>query len=168
MPFSRNFECEWRFNYDFQQFWIFSLAMSHFTLIYLRQILSSSRFYVTSLDFEILGQASWFRVKMTVLKSLISKILVFFHETPRFCQNFNFKIVIFIQEMSKNVNKRGSVTKTRRKVFSIWPRLDIEQYKFVFSFWWNTCHLSCLTSWHDQDHQNIKMGINRLLESSGA
>ena len=124
--------------------------MSHFTLINLRQSLSSSRFYVTSLDFEILGQASWFRVKMTVLNSLFSKILVFLHETRRFCQNFDFKIDKFIEEMSKNVNKRGSVIKTRREVFLIWSRLDIEQYKFVFSFWWNTCHLSCLTSWHDQ------------------
>ena len=124
--------------------------MSHFTLIYLRQSLSSSRFYVTSLDFEILGQASWFRVKMTVLNSLISKILVFLHKTRRFCQNFDFKIEEFFHEMSNNVNKRGSVIKTRRELFLIWSRLDIEQYKFVFSFWWNTCHLSCLTSWHDQ------------------
>ena len=141
--------------------------MSHFSLIYLRQSWSSSRFYVTGLDFEVLGQASWFRAKMTVLNSLISKILIFFHETRRFCQNSTFKIEKFILEMSKNVNKRGSVIKTRRELFLIWSRLDIEQYKFVFSFWWNTCHLSCLTSWHDQDHQNIKMGINRLLESSG-
>ena len=150
MGFSRNCEFECGSNNDFQQFWIFCLAMSHFSLIYLRQSWSSSRFYVTSLDFEILGQASWFRVKMTVLNSLISKILALLHEIRRFYQNFDFKIEKFILEMSKNVNKRGSVIKTRREVFLIWSRLDIEQYKFVFSFWWNTCHLSYLTSWHDQ------------------